>query len=532
MLKSLQTNRKKRSDGMAVVTISASEITRMTGLGKEQVLDGLNNIGMPSEEAEGEISVEVTPNRPDLFSVEGIARALNSFYNKTTPAYSPKKSDFSLVIDPSVAKVRPHAVAALVKNVRMDESLLKSLIQMQEKLHETMGRKRKKAAIGVHNADEVVFPLVYKAVKDEKFAPLDFEKEMKVSEILERHPKGRAYAHLVGPAYPMIYDARGVVSFPPIINSERTRVTEQTKNLLIEITGTHLGTLSGALNIIVCALADRGGEVYEVKIGNETYPKLAPVKMPIDAEGISKLLGEKYQKKQIFEFLARMGWANDGKSAFIPPYRMDVSHYADVAEDIAIARGYNDFKPTVPDFFIPGMLAYSNEDLRQVMIGLGFVEVVNYALTNEERLGKAGIPSVPIKIINPKTEEFTVVRTNLAVSLLDNLALNKTHELPIRIFEIGRAYEGREKIHLAFAVSAESLDFATIKGVLQSVSLITKKDFAFRSSESRLFIFGRGAGVFHNNKKIGELGEVSPEILESFGVENPVGFCEIEIKND
>lgn len=518
---------------MAVVTISAPEIMKMTGLGKGQVLDGLNNIGMPAEETEGEISVEVTPNRPDLFSVEGIARALNSFYGKPIPQYSSKKSVFSMAIDPSVARLRPHAVAALVKNVQMDESLLKSLIQLQEKLHETIGRKRKKAAIGVHNADRIVFPLTYKAVNDEIFIPLDFEKEMDISEILEKHPKGRAYAHLVGPAYPMIYDKTGVVSFPPIINSERTRVTEQTKNLLIEITGTHLGTLGGALNIIVCALADRGGEVYEVKIGKEAYPKLAPVKTPVEADEISRLLGEKYRKKQIFGFLARMGWTNDGKSAVVaPPYRMDVSHYADVAEDVAIARGYNDFEATVPDFFIPGKLTYSNEDLRQVMIGLGFAEVVNYALTNEEKLGQVRKPAAPIRVINPKTEEFTVIRTNLAVSLLDNLALNKTHELPVKVFEIGRAYEAGEKIHLAFAVSAECVDFATIKGVLQSVSLITKKDFAFKSSESGLFTPGRGADVFHNNRKIGELGEVSPEVLESFGIENPAGICEIEIKND
>ena len=261
---------------MAVVTITASEIMKMTGLSKEQVLDGLGSLGAPTEEAEGEMFVEVTPNRPDLFSIEAIARALNSYYGKGTPKYEAKKSDYKAKIDSSVGKSRPFFVSAVVKGVRMDESVLKSLIQLQEKLHDTIGRKRKKVAIGIHNLDAVEFPLIYKFSKEEKFVPLDFNREMGIREVLENHPKGRAYAHLVKDGYPMLCDKKSVLSFPPIINSERTRVTESTQNLLVDITGTHEATLSGVLNIIVCALADRGGEIFEVKVGKGAYPQLAP----------------------------------------------------------------------------------------------------------------------------------------------------------------------------------------------------------------------------------------------------------------
>ncbi len=514
---------------MAVVMIQTDEITRMTGLRKEQVLESLNNIGMPAEEAEGEIVVEITPNRPDLFSIEGLARALDSFHGRKPRNYSAKKSQYVAKIDPSIGKSRPYFVSAVVKNVRMDESALKSLIQLQEKLHETVGRKRKKVAIGVHNADEVVFPLEYRFVKNERFVPLDFDREMDIPELLESHPKGRAYAHLVKDGYPMLYDRKGVISFPPIINSERTRVTEKTRNLVIDITGTHLGTLKGVLNILVCALADRGGEIYEVAVGKATCPELEPVKMAVQAEEISKLLGQKFSKKQIFENLARLGWPNDGKNALVPPYRMDVSHYADMAEDVAIAIGYNNFEPSLPNFFTPGALAYNNDDVRQAMVGLGFVEVVNYALTNERKLKLVHKDSRPVKVLNPKTEEFTLLRTNLAVSLLDNLALNRSQELPIRIFEIGRAYEGKEKIHLAFAMSAEAIDFSAIRGVLQSVSSVMEKGFELKPSKSRMFITGRGAEIYLDGKKAGEIGEVSPYILEGFGIENPVCICEIEI---
>lgn len=517
---------------MAVVTISSSEIMKITSLKKEQVLEGLNDIGMPTEESEGEMFVEVTPNRPDLFSIEGIARALNSFHGKKPTEYYAAKSDLAVKIEISAPKSRPYIVAALVKNVRMDEDALKSIMQLQEKLHDTVGRKRKKLAIGVHNADAVAFPLVYKGVKDASFVPLDFDKEMNVPAVLEKHPKGRAYAHIVNAPYPIVYDQKGVISFPPIINSERTRVTEKTRNLLVEITGTHLGMMNGALNIITCALADRGGEIIEVKVGKESYPKLAPLKMKLDVDKINKLLGTKLSAKQMLDCLLRLGWSNDGKSALVPPYRIDVSHYADIAEDVAIAHGYNDLDATMPDFFTPGSLSYSNEDIVHALVGMGFVEVVNYALTNKEKTAKISSGAEPLKIINPKTEEFTLIRTNVAVSLLDNIIVNKTKELPLKIFEIGRVYDSREKIHLAFAISDEVVDFARIRGVLQSVSQAMEMEFELKLSQNRLFISGRGAEVWHKNRKIGEIGEIAPDLLEQVGIENPVSICEIEIKKE
>lgn len=521
---------------MAVITISASEIIKLTGLKISEVLESLNDIGMPCKMDENEIGVEekndkiyveVTPNRPDLFSIEGIARALNAFHGKKIPIYKAKKANYLATIDASVGASRPYLVSAVVKNVNMNEQVLKSLIQLQEKLHETVGRKRKKLAIGIHDADAVVFPLTYKFVKNEQFVPLDFEKEMDVSEILKNHPKGRMYAHLVKDEYPMLYDQKGVISFPPIINSERTRVTEKTKNLVIEITGTHLSTLSGVLNILVYALADRGGEIYEVKVGEEFYPKLASRKMKLEIEKINVLLGEKFSERDIHDHLARLGWGKGKGYALIPPYRIDISHYADVAEDVAISYGYNNFVPSMPDFFSPGMLAYSYEDVREAMIGMGFVEMVNYTLTNEEKLFDEGTVQ---RIINPKTKEFTLLRTGIIGSLLENVALNKSHPLPIKIFEIGRLYLNEERISLGFAISDERLDFSAAKGVLQALEQFLDGEIVLRSLESPIFIKGRGASVFKNGEEFGKIGEVSPDVLERFGIQNPVVVCELILK--
>lgn len=515
---------------MTMITIPTAEITLATNLKKERILEGLNNLGAPSEEKEKNIVIEVSPNRPDFFSIEGIARALNCFYGKKPFSYTVKQSQYFVKLSPTIGISRPYIVAAVVKNIQMNESALKSLIQLQEKLHETLGRKRAKLAVGVHNLDMVSFPLTYKFVSNESFVPLDFDSEMSISEILDKHPKGRCYNHLLKNDYPMLYDQKGVISFPPIINAERTRVKENTKNLLIEITGTNLNLLSRVLNIIACALADRKGEIYKLKVGKEVYPKISPEKLNINFKSINKLLGVNFDKKQIFTYLTKLGWLHDGKkTAYIPPYRIDISHYVDVAEDIAIAHGYNAFEFTLPNFFIPGSLAYSNEDIRQGMIGLGFIETVNYALTNQEKLNYTDALAKPIKIINPKTTEFTLLRTNLVSSLFENLIVNKTHLLPIRIFELGRVYNDKEEIHLAFALSAEIVDFTKIKSVFQILSTILGKDFELKKSENKLFFPGRGADIFYNKIKVGMIGEVSPLILEKFGIENPVGVCEINI---
>ncbi|MFA5077400.1 MAG: phenylalanine--tRNA ligase subunit beta [Candidatus Micrarchaeia archaeon] len=519
---------------MAVVTVSIFELKKLAGLEKDRAVEQLSDIGMPIDgEAGDDLFVEVTPNRPDLFSIEGIARVLNALNGRSVRNYSAKKSDFKLVVDRSVGAQRPYIVSAVLKNVNMNESVLKSMMQLQEKLHETVGRKRRKVAIGIHNADEVVFPLTYKFVKNESFVPLDFSEEMDVEQILARHPRGKAYAHLVGPHYPVLCDQKGVISFPPIINSERTRVTENTKNLVLDVTGTHLETLDRVLNILVCALADRGGEIYGVSSGRRSYPNLEWGRMPIKLKEISKLLGENFQKTKVLDCLSRMGWMVDGSGKLlVPPYRTDVNSYVDAAEDVAIAYGYDRLAPTLPDFFSIGKARRADDDVKDVMVGAGFVEVVNYALANYKKMEDVG-GGKPLKIINPKTEEFTLLRTTLAGSLLENIALNANQEHPVKIFEMGRVFapgKSMEETRLGFAVCSESVDFSLIRGVLQSVMWAKNAEFELKQEDSfGLFIHHRGAGIYYKNKKIGIMGEVAPETLEKSGISFPVGFCELDL---
>ncbi len=236
------------------------EIVPMIGVGLESIADG-------------KLIIEVFPNRPDMLSIEGFTHAFRGFLGIETgmKELTVRNSDVKLFVDSSVKNVRPFVVAGMIKNVEIDNKKLISIMNVQEKLHLTHGQNRKKVAIGVHDMDKVNAPFFYKAVKPEavSFVPLDMSKELNLKQILQQHPKGRDYAYTLEgfEKYPVIVDGKNnVLSFPPIINGELTRVTEETRNLFMELTGTNQHALEIALNIVVSSIADSKVDVYSVEI--------------------------------------------------------------------------------------------------------------------------------------------------------------------------------------------------------------------------------------------------------------------------
>jgi len=243
----------------------------------EELTESIPMIGVSLDFLDAEKMVlEVFPNRTDMLSVEGFARAFKGFFGieKGPVSYPVKPSDIVMYVDPSVERVRPYVVAAQIDGVTIDDAQLRSIMSMQEKLHTTHGRNRVKVAIGVHDSDEITPPYTFKAVKPANisFVPLDMAEPMNLSDILKKHPKGVGYAFTLAglKTYPVIVDAKGsVLSFPPIINGELTRVSEETKNLFVEVTGWHMPSLHQALNIVVSSIADRGGTIRSVEIASK-----------------------------------------------------------------------------------------------------------------------------------------------------------------------------------------------------------------------------------------------------------------------
>jgi phenylalanyl-tRNA synthetase beta chain len=514
---------------MAVAEFEINDLTEITGFSKQEIIDTLTEIGAPVEEGEdGKLVVEVTPNRPDLFFIEGIARTLKAYLKKEKSNYVLQKSNYALMCDRSVLNVRPFIRIAVVTGVKMDEKGIEYLINAQEKMHDTVGRKRRKIAIGIHNLDVIEFPLIYRAVDDIRFVPLDYNEEMSAKEILVKHPKGVEYSHLVKDKLPMIFDKKGVISFPPIINSERTRLSGETTNFLIDVTGLHKGTVDGMLNNVVCALVDRGGTAFDVKINGE-ISTLNPQKMPFDIKFFSKILGMKLKKEQVADLLSKMDYEVKGNNVLVPPYRMDVMHEVDVLEDVAIAYGFNNFKPTLPDFFTPGKLAETHYEMETIMRGMGFSEIKTFTLTSKKLIEEMDFECDTIPVINPATEEYNVLRPSLCPSMIEVFILNKTKGLPQKLFELGqRCKEKKMDNALIFGVMDKKVEFSDVRGYLQTLMNEQNKEFELKKShENDCFDNSRSGEIYVNNYKIGKIGKIKKELLDKYGLEFEIYLCEI-----
>lgn len=151
-----------------------------------------------------------------------------------------------LIIKPDTAKIRPFAVAAVLRNLRFTTDTYNSFIDLQDKLHQNICRKRSLVAIGTHDLSTLKPPFFYDAKKptDIKFVPLNQTKEYTAEELMtfySTHAQLKQYLHIIkdSPVYPVITDSNGVVlSLPPIINGDHSKITLNTKDVFIECTAT------------------------------------------------------------------------------------------------------------------------------------------------------------------------------------------------------------------------------------------------------------------------------------------------------
>jgi len=486
-----------------------------------------------------------------LASVEGIARASRAFFGFETglKTYPVKKSDIVLTVDPSVKKVRPYVTTALVKNVTMTDELISSLMELQEKLHGGLGRNRKKVAIGVHNFEPVEPPFTYKAVDPDsvEFVPLNKIESMTLSEILKKHEKGVDCAYLLEnfDKHPLIVDKNNnVLSYPPIINGSLTEVTPFTTDLFIDVTGTDRKTINYALNIVVTALAERGGQIFStvVKDGGKSYvsPDLTPAKRKLSVEYVNQILGMNLNEKEVIGCLAKMGYdANrddKGKVAVeIPAWRADILHDVDLVEDVAVGYGFDRFETDFPKALtfgrvLPKQLLY--DGLRNIMIGLGFHEVTTFTISNErDEFNKMGLKeSDRVQIENPIGEEYSCLRVSLLSSLMKILNENRHHPLPQQIFEVGVVVDknAKNQHHLAAIKIDAKANFTGCKSLIDAVMRDSGMKYAIENKDHPGFVKGRCASVVCNNKEIGFFGELHPKTITGFDLEHPMIAFEIQ----
>jgi phenylalanyl-tRNA synthetase beta chain len=532
---------------MAILTISKKQFEKEVGKLDNVMQEQIAMFGTPIEAlTDEEIQIELFPNRPDLLSYHNFRNSFLSYLGKKTGLRKIKLNkpckDYEVKIESSVKSIRPYTACAIVKNLKFDEAKIKEIIDIQEKLHITVGRNRKKMAIGVYPLEKIKLPITYKALDPEKiiFQPLEFSREINGKQILSQHPAGRDYGHLLEDCdkYPVFVDANNkVLSMPPVINSHKTgKITSETKDVFIECSGFDLNVLKKVLNILVYAFSGMGGDVYQMKLKyNKSIitPDIEPEKMKLSLENTNKLLGLELKEKEVKKFLERMGYDYSNGNVKIPAYRTDILHEVDLIEDIAIAYGYDKFIPEIPEVATSGEIDRKEvlkSKMSDILTGLSFVETNSLHLINKDTIKKLkGNTKGYIKVLNSKSE-YEFLRQNLSSYIFKILSENVDVEYPQEIFQIGKVFEGYdEKERLAIAITPGN--FTKLKQVVEYFGrmLDIKFDIANSKEFPNYFIEGRVAEIKFNNKSIGFIGEIHPKILTNFRIKMPVSLLEINI---
>jgi len=506
--------------------------------------------------ADEQFQLEVFPNRPDMLSIEGLARAYASFTGLRTGLvdYKVKDSDYAVYVERKVEGVRPYFVTAVVKNVEFDDPLIRSIIQMQEKLHVTHGRRRRKVAIGLHNLEPIQFPVTYTTKPPTfKFRPLGERFEKDLNEILTEMHTGREYAWIVEgfKEYPMILDSKGMVlSMPPIINGEYTRIDEATRDIFIDVTGTDMKAITETLNIITTTFADRGAEIHSVKnhYHDRTIktPDLGPTEMSLDNGYVVKLLGVELNPEETAGYLEMMGNGcvpGETLTVRVPSYRTDVMHPIDLVEDVAIAYGYDNFIPTIPRIATreagENPIEVFSRGLRNFLVGLDLLEVVTFIMSNRERLfRRMYLPEEAIaETENPKMEAYTSLRNRLLPGLLEVLSNNKHHPYPQNIYEVDDVIlmdpetetGARTSRRLAVALCHARANFSEIKAVTNSILENLEQEAKIMEGGWDCFIDGRRLVAHAGGEPLCWAGELRPEVLGNWGLEMPVAALEMDV---
>ena len=572
---------------MPTITLSHSMMSRIQKLNgatheKNSLSDLLPQMGCPVElNDDDNIEIEVFPDRPDLLSHETMARAVRSFQRNRSKGgdIEVSSSGIRIAVGSDLENVRPIIMGAVVRGVNTGnssserDSFIQSLMDHQEKLHMTLGRRRSFASIGVHDLSKLGWPFRYEAVSgDFSFQPLASENVMSISQILDSHPKGLEYSKLMNnlESYPVILDSNDeVISFPPIINGSQTTVSEETKDFFIDVTGFDMIACETCLLLVSLSLSELGGVVESVEIcdndgSSRVTPNFGSKTHRVPNRLIQKILGMELSDAEIGEAIRRMGgsllesrtithgseryerWSDcvvgEREHVFsMPRWRSDIMHPIDIVEDIAIGFGYDNLPDILSSVHIDASPLKSSNLHRRIRMSLrsvGLQEIQSLTLSNEnDQFEKTRWPMISeaTVISNPITVDHTLLRQYIFPSLMNLLSSNRHHELPQRVYELGEVvHGGNNRTRFSWACAEAGAGFSTAKGIVQSLLRdlgATSSAISFEPTPDKTgpWINGRGALVLIDGHEIGEFGEVSPEVMGLFGLRSPIHAGEFDV---
>jgi len=539
---------------MPVIELSYSRLQKLIGkVTKKQISDSLPFLGLDIEsENKDLVRIEYSPNRPDYSTDFGIALGLQGLLGIKTGAIKlnvKKSNKYKISVKSEVSKIRPFVTGVVAKNGKIDDKTIKQFMTMQEDLHFGIGRKRKKSSIGIHDLDKISFPLVYTTTgRNHKFIPLSSEKDLSISEILEKTDVGKDYGKILGNStkVPLILDAnQQTVSFPPIINAAITTVTTKTKNLFVEVTGINKEDSEDMLSVVATILQKAGFTLETVQISGakNSSPKFEQKKIKINPTLINQILGLNITTSKIISSLkkSRLDASIKGKEIVcsIPAYRFDIFGPMDLVEESALGYGIQNLTPTMAPPQTLGQINSVSSQIKllsQTMVGLGYLESLNSSLTSKRVLYDMTNrdTSKIVSVLDSKSQEHTILRDTILPGLLENLSRNIHESYPQKMFETGTVFTLdnpiSEKTNLSSISAHKDANFTEIKSILQSA---LKTGFGIqidtKTTSHPSFEEGRCANIIVNKKSVGIIGEINSKIIENYKIRVPVVGFEISL---
>ncbi|KAF9691037.1 hypothetical protein EKO04_010945 [Ascochyta lentis] len=546
----------------------------------------------PEDQAQPpQLKIEIPANRYDMLCFEGIALNLKVFLEKeklpkwhVTP---PKDGQLQeLHIKPETAQVRELCSGVILRNITFTQARYDSFIALQDKLHQNLARQRTLVSIGTHDLDTVKGPFTYEALKPEEieFIPLNQTKKMNGKQLMDFYEKDKhlgRYLHIIrdAPLYPVIYDAnRTVMSLPPIINGNHSKITLDTKNVFIEITATDKTKVEIVNHMLIAMFAGYAESIEPIKIisphNNESResPDLSPREWKAEVDYLNNVTGLDLSPEDISKLLSKMGLdvapSKTDKNILdvsVPITRADILHQADIMEDYSIAYGFNKLPRVYPNktaaVSAPLPINKLADIVRVESASAGWTEVMPLILCSHEEnfewLNRVDDGTTAIKLANPKTAEYQLVRTSLLPGLLKTINSNKHHSVPMKIFEVSdvgfkdesQERKSRNERHFAAAVMGKTSGFEQVHGLLDRLMLMLRSKFMTREDglknaalegywieevDDKTFLPGHAASIKINlggkNHTIGVFGILHPSVLHKFELPYPVSTVEFNLE--
>lgn len=550
---------------MPVVRLSIERIEKLVGrrFQYDELESYLMRLKSECNRSDGYVDVEINSDRPDLMISEGVARSLKGLLELELglPRYRYEDYD-KIYLNVERVDSRPYILMAVIRNLDSDEEFLRELIQFQEKLHATIGRNRRKVAIGIHDLSKLAGgECVYKYVSiEERMIPLHRESYMRISDVLRETEQGVLYGKIAleRDLHPAIICGGEIISLPPVINSDITRLESGTRDILIDVTGVDLEAVEKTLEILTTTLAENSrersiGRIYvDSRWGGRYYPQGRTGTLDIERGYIASVTGVELGEGEIIESLRRARFDVERLDrglyrVLIPSYRIDILHKIDLVEEIVISYGLDRVEPEYISTTRRGRLRSETiliRRIRDILTGLGFTEIMSYILSSKELYEKLSWKNY-VEVANPVSKEFSIVRSSMLPSILRILYEVQNESKPIKIYEVGEyvtidpsSYTGtRTRLGLAMALMDYEMSFEEIHSMIFSLFRYLGLDIKISRScnenifreEIDLLIEGRRGFVKIGDKCVGLLGETHPRVLEILRIKYPIVVSFIDL---